>query len=201
MISNKKIGWILFCILGTSLMMTACRPSLGPDSERAPVATPTPTPTTIPGGVPDMPESASRCEGLSGVLELQLLVGPSEAVGLEPHAIGEIEFSIVSTEGSNTIEGANTISYKDVLAEEWGTYTVSFDMDITLGGVCTGEEGAEQLMVDVTMSGTQIVEVEADGFQGEYPWSGTHENALVFPLQEGATAEGDGWQLVLHINQ
>jgi hypothetical protein len=135
------------------------------------------------------------------VLELQLLVGPSEAVGLDPYAIGEIPFSVVSNEEPNLIKGANTISYEDVLVEEWGTFTVSFNMDITLGGVCSGEEGAEQLIVDVTMSGDQMVEVEAEGFQGEYPWSGTQENALVFPLQEGATAGGDGWQYVLHINQ
>ncbi len=133
------------------------------------------------------------------MFEVQLLVGPSEAVGLEPYAIGEIPFSVVSNEEPFFIEGTNSIAYDDVLVETWGTYTVSFNMDFTLTGECSGEVGAEQLMVDVTMSGEQLVKVEADEFQGEYPWSGTQEKALVFILQEGATARGEGWQLVLHI--
>jgi len=190
---NKKYTNVLFLTL--IVLIAACQQTKSIE------VTATPTPTVIPGGAPDTPENASLCEGLSGVLELQLLVGPSEAVGLEPFAIGEIQFLVTSTEKPYTIEGANTISYEDVLVEEWGTYTVSFNMDITLSGVCSGKEGAEQLMVDMTMSGDQLVKVESEGFQGEYPWSGTHENQLAFPLQEGATAGGEGWLLVLYINQ
>lgn len=190
---NKKYTNTLF--LSLIILMAACQQTKSTE------VTATPTPTVIPGSAPDMPKNASLCEDLSGMLELQLLVGPSEAVGLEPVAIGEIQFLVASAETPYTFEGANTISYEDVLVEEWGTYTVSFNMDITLSGFCSGEKDAEQLMVDTTMSGDQLVKVESEGFHGEYPWSGTHENQLTFPLQEGATAGGEGWQLVLHINQ
>jgi hypothetical protein len=201
--SNKKAGWILACVLGAELILTACGSSTRSNPEQTLSATPTPTPTVVPGsGLKSTPTPpASRCEGLSGVFELQLLVGLAEAVGLEPFAIGDIPFSVISAEKPYIIEGSNTVSYDDVLAEQWGTYTVSFYMDVTLGGECSGEEGAELLMVDVTMSGDQMVVVESEGFQGEYPWSGTHENTLTFPLEEGATASGEGWQLVLHLNQ
>ncbi len=195
----KKVNRNLFFILGTMLIMMACSLFSGQDTKPAPDLTPTPTPNIISGNITDTPESTNRCEGLSGVFEVQLLVGPSEAVGLEPYAIGEIPFSVVSNEEPFFIEGTNSIAYDDVLVETWGTYTVSFNMDFTLTGECSGEVGAEQLMVDVTMSGEQLVKVEADEFQGEYPWSGTQEKALVFILQEGATARGEGWQLVLHI--
>jgi hypothetical protein len=134
------------------------------------------------------------------MLELQLLVGPAEVVGLEPFTVGEIPFSVVTPKEPTIIEGANSISYEDILEEEWGTYSVSFNMDIILDGLCTGEEGAEQMLVNVSMSGDQMVEVKAEGFQGEYPWIGMHELELNFPLQEGATAQGEGWQFVLHIH-
>ena len=197
---DNKLNKFSIIIVGIALMMMACSLFSGADSESAPAATPTPTPAMIPGNITDIPQSISRCGGLSGVFEVQLLVGPSEAVGLEPYAIGEIPFSVVTAEKPFIIEGANSITYDDVLKEEWGTYTVSFNMDFTLTGECSGEAGTEQLMVDVTMSGDQLVEVDAGEFQGEYPWSGTQEKALNFPLQKGATARGEGWQLVLHMN-
>ena len=74
-------------------------------------------------------------------------------------------------------------------------------MDVAISGECGGDAGSEELNVHVEMSGEQMVEVRAEGFSGDYPWSGTHEKNLSFPLKEGATAEGDGWALVLHLNQ
>ena len=59
---------------------------------------------------------------------------------------------------------------------------------------------SEGLTVHVVMSGEQLVEGEVNGFQGDYPWSGTHEKDLSFSLQEGAYADGDGWALLLHLN-
>jgi len=41
--------------------------------------------------------------------------------------------------------------------------------------------------------------VDAQDFHGEYPWSGAHTLNLSFPQQEGATAQGEGWVVVLHI--
>ena len=47
--------------------------------------TPTPTaPAALPAGVEPNP-----CDGFSGVLDMQILVGPSEVAGLEPVAVGE----------------------------------------------------------------------------------------------------------------
>jgi hypothetical protein len=46
-----------------------------------------------------------------------------------------------------------------------------------------------------------MIEVRAEGFQGDYPWTGTHELNLSFPLEDGAIAEGEGWIFVLHLSQ
>ena len=197
--SKKRSGWFMLSILVTVLVMMACSLSSNPDSAPPVSPTPTPTPTVVAGQV-EPPQDTSRCEGLSGAFEMQLLVGPSDAVGLEPFAVGEIPFSVDATGDSYTVQGANNISYQEVLIKEWGTYTVSFDMDITISGECGGSAGAEQLNVHVEMNGEQLVEVESEGFQGDYPWSGTHSQDLSFPLQEGASAEGEGWALVLHLN-
>jgi len=201
MISDKGKGWIIFLILEISLALISCSLVTGFGSKPSPEATATPTPIMIAGSEIETPESTSRCDGLSGSLEAQLLVGPADAVGLEPLAVGEIPFSVVSSGEPYSVEGANSIEYDDVLIEEWGTYTVSFNMDVTFYGECSGAEGAEQLTGEVTMSGNQMVEVEAEGFQGEYPWNGTQEITLAFPLQEGATMSGEGWQFVLHLDQ
>ena len=45
-----------------------------------------------------------------------------------------------------------------------------------------------------------MVEVTADGFHQKYPWEGTHSMDLVLPLEEGASAEGEGWAFVLHLS-
>ena len=163
----------------------------------------TPTPTPFIGGAPGgvEPPETNRCEALSGELEMLVLVGPSEAVGLEPYAVGEIPFSVVSEGGSYVVQGGGSVSYEDVLQEEWGTFTVSVDMEAALDGECEGASGSEVLNVTIRMSGEQMVEVRAEGFQGDYPWSGTHELTLSFSLEEGATAEGEGWVFVLHLNE
>jgi hypothetical protein len=192
--SEKFLLWILV----TMLVMMAC--SLSSNVGSAPAGSPTPTPTVIAGQVEPPPPNTSRCDGLSGTFEVQLLVGPADAVGLEPFAVGEIPFSVEAAGESYALQGANKFFYQDVLTEEWGTYTVTFYMDASVNGDCSGSEGAEQLNVLVEMTGEQLVEVRADGFSGDYPWSGTHSQDLSFPLQEGASAEGEGWALVLHIN-
>jgi hypothetical protein len=69
----------------------------------------------------------------------------------------------------------------------------------TFEGECIGEPGSEELEIITEMSGEQIVEVRADGFQGDYPWSGTHTLYLTLPLEEGAVVEGEGCAFVLHL--
>ena len=190
---KNRQGRVQIGIIGIMLLLTACGLSSNLDT--------TPTPTPFSGGAPEVksPET-NRCEALSGELEMQVLVGPSEAVGLEPYAVGEIPFSVVSEGGSYVVRGGGAISYQDVLQEEWGTFTVSLDMEATLDGECEGTSGSEVLNLTIEMSGEQMVEVRAEGFQGDYPWSGTHELTFSFSLEDGATAEGEGWVFVLHLN-
>lgn len=163
--------------------------------------TPTPTPTAEPVVLPATPSPAvaSRCQGLAGTLEVQVLVGPAEAVGLEPVAVGNVPFRVTTQQPPYWVEGQAPITYEAVLAEAWGTYTVNMDLEMAVSGECQGEAGSELLDLVLDMSGEQLVVVESEGFQGEYPWSGTHALDLSFPLQEGATAEGEGWVVVLHL--
>lgn len=197
---EKKSGWFMLSCLVTVLVMMACSLSSDPGSAPPVSPTPTPTPTVIPGQVESPPANTSRCEGLSGTFEVQLLVGPADAVDLEPFAVGEVPFSVEAAGESYVVQGANKIFYQDVLTEKWGTYTVTFDMDASVNGDCSGSEGAEQLNVLAEMTGEQLVEVRADGFSGDYPWSGTHSQDMSFHLEDGASAEGEGWALVLHLN-
>jgi hypothetical protein len=161
----------------------------------------TPTPTAISGGRNTPLSRVDKCEGLGGSLEMQALVGPSEEVGLEPLAVGSIPFSVVSNEGVNLLQGSGAISYQDVLEKEWGTYTVNFNLETAINGTCASDNESGMLDIIVSMSGEQFVEVVSQGFQGEYPWSGSHEFNLSLPIIEGASAEGEGWLFVLHLNE
>ena len=168
-----------------------------------PTATPTPTPTPSPepqGPVVSVtPPAASRCEGLAGQLELQVLVGPAEAVGLEPVAVGTVPLAVTTSAPPYLVAGQGPISYEATLTQEWGTYAVTMDMQTAVQGECSGEAGSEQLNLVLEMAGEQLVVVDAEGFHGEYPWAGTQTRDLVFPLEEGATAQGEGWAVVLHL--
>jgi hypothetical protein len=200
--------WVKLATVAIIILMMACStistlsptPTTSPSS--SPIVSPTPTPTKVNQGAPEVQLSptASKCEGLSGELEMQVLVGPAEVVGLEPYVVGEIPFSVVSGGDTYIVEGGGAIVYQQVLEEDWGTYTVSLDMQSTIDGTCGGDAGSEVLNMTIEMSGEQIVEVRAEGFQGDYPWTGTHELNLSFPLEDGATANGEGWTFVLHLN-
>ena len=192
---------ITFLLLGVLLISLAC--SLTPGVVSTVIATPTPTPTVDFGGAPEEtePPVESRCAGLSGALEVQILAGPAAVVGLEPFGVGKVPFSVVSETPPYIIQGGGSITYHDMLQEDWGTYTVDMDLALTVTGECSGVPGAETLDLSVDLSGEQMVAVRAQGFEGDYPWSGSHSLPLRFPLMEGATAEGEGWAFVLHLNQ
>ena len=175
-------------------------PTPTPEAQEPLASTPTPTPTVGPLPEAVTPESVvSRCEGLAGQLEIQVLVGPADAVGLEPVAVGSVPFAVTGSEPPYLVRGQGPISYEDILQEEWGTYAVTMDLDNAVQGNCSGEEGGEQLDLVLEMTGNQLVVVESEGFQGEYPWSGTQTRELLFSLEEGATAQGEGWAIVLHL--
>ena len=209
----KKNLWPLLAILAVIASSVMCSPTEDeatqaptptptstpsgevPSPEPVPTATPTPV-TVLPGRATPAPTIASPCGGLSGSIEVRILVGPADAVGLEPYSVGSVPFAVTSSEPPYIVQGQGHLSYQDVLVEDWGTYEVTLDMDISLSGEC-GEEGLDLVL---EMSGSQLVEVTAEGFHQQYPWAGVHTLNLVFPLVEGSTAEGEGYILVLHLS-
>lgn len=163
----------------------------------SPTSTPTPTPQV---SIPLTPTSpATRCQDLTGQIEVKVLVGPADAVGLEPVAVGMVPFAVVSDQVPYLVQGSGALSYDDVLAQEWGTYAVTLEMTVDVGGECTGAGGSEQLLLTLEAAGDQLVVVDAGEFYGEYPWSGTNIFDLQFPLEDGASVEGEGYAFLLHL--
>ncbi|MGC9335014.1 MAG: hypothetical protein ACP5JJ_12750 [Anaerolineae bacterium] len=179
---------------------TTATPAPSAEPQAPATATPTPTPTLgpLPGVSTDEP-AASRCQGLVGQLEVQVLVGPAEAVGLEPAAVGSVPFAVTSAEPPYLVAGQGPISYEASLSQEWGTYAVTMDMETGVQGECRGDAGSEELALVLEMDGEQLITVDAGGQHWEYPWAGTQTRELAFPLEEGATAQGEGWAVVLHL--
>ena len=128
---------------------------------------------------------------------MSVLVGPSDAVGLEPAAVGQIPFATSGSEAPYPVSGSGTIDYAATLEKEWGSYTVTMNMVTGVTGSCSGAAGMEMLNLTVEATGDQLVVVTAEGFQGEYPWNGTHSFQLEFPLTNGATQSGEGWTFML----
>jgi hypothetical protein len=189
------------CGLGSSSEPDQPTPTATPEAAQ-PLATPTVTPTPTPPSPGSEPPTAeppsSPCSGHSGEIEVRVLVGPADAVGLEPVAVGGVPYAVTAGEEPYLVEGAGPISYADVLVEEWGTYEVTMDLQVTVSGECTAGPEGTQLALVLDMTGEQLTVVDSQGFHGEYPWAGSHSLDLTFPLEEGATAEGEGWAFVLH---
>ena len=195
---SRKIVWLLTWLL-IPLTLTACGLFGSTGNPTTQPADATATPTTIAGGTAASPTPEENpCEGLSGSLEMQILVGPSDAVGLEPVAVGDLPFSVVTEGRPYLVEGGGNLNYEDMLTAEWGTYTVTMDMLAEVSGECV-PDGQGSLDLNVTAQGEQLVEVEAEGFHGEYPWEGEQSLELAFPLVEGAQAQGEGWVFTLHL--
>ena len=79
-------------------------------------------------------------------------------------------------------------------------YEVTLDLRASISGEFAEGPDGPTLAMSIYMSGEQLVEVEADRFQGEYPWSGEVSLDLSFPVTDGATAQGEGWVLMLHLD-
>ena len=148
-------------------------------------------------GEPEPDGASVSCQGLSGALEVELLVGPADAVGLEPVAIGEIPFSV---EGGGQVAGSTYLTYENELEAEWGTFTVYFDGDVFLTGTCQDDDGGGVLDLTVEFVGDQLIEVNVGGVVQEYPWSGSADVAVSLPAQDGARDEGEGWAFVLRLD-
>jgi hypothetical protein len=206
-----KKRWLLVAlIVGGGIFALACStcgliPGLGGTATPTPPpplparATPTPTPTPAPVmGATATAVPNNRCAGLSASLEVQILAGPAAAVGLEPFAVGSVPLT-VSGQAPYAVSGSGPISYDQTLTENWGTYQVTMDMVLTVSGACQGESEPGTLQLHIEGSGSQLLEVKADQFHGTYPWEGSYAFDLSFPIEEGASAEGEGWGFVLHV--
>ncbi|MCB2202682.1 hypothetical protein KQH56_01615 [bacterium] len=161
---------------------------------------PTPTPTMMPGGG-ELPPGENPCEGLSGSVDLQLLVGPSEAVGLEPYTLASVPFSVTRDGEVYLVEGTGQlILYEDVLEAQWGSFSVQFDGDLRLSGTCVGMEMPGTLNLYLELDGEQMVVIVVDGNEMTYPWSGTPTLTASLPIRDEAEQSGEGWTLVLHLD-
>lgn len=180
------------------LLISACGNSTPIATQQA---TSTPTPTALAVADPPTPTTPpSLCEGLSGELEIQILVGPSEAVGLEPVSVGSIPFAVTTDQQPYLLQGSSSFDYADILIKEWGTYDVTMEMAGFITGTCVVDDQAGGLEISLELSGSQVLVVTADGFSQTYPWEGTLPFVYTFPLEEGAALEGEGYSIVLHLN-
>lgn len=181
---------------------TATSGAAGGGNAGAPTVTPPPTATAAPSPTPS--PTASPCEGVSGNLEVRVLVGPAAAVGLETHAVGSIPFS-VSPEGPPfAVDAGGHISFHDVLSEDEIHYDVSFEADVSFDGVCEIGPGGAQLLLGLVMAWDQVVEVTAEDFHEVYPADGENAADLTLPLIDGATASvggGEGMEVVLRLGR
>lgn len=186
-------GMVIFC---SSLVGCGVYSNVKPDAGQSPTAT-----STMAGGVfvTDIPEK-HPCEGLSGTFELQILVGPAEAVGLKPTSVGQIPFDVIPDGEIFTIRGGGPMDYYvETEKHEWGTYTVTFDGDVVVRGDCVSRDNGGMLNVNVVLNGEQNIEVNVEGNISNYPWSGVPQMTVNFPIEDGATREGEGWVLILHL--
>lgn len=185
-------------ILLVCFLITSCNLLSG--SNGGTVATP--TPTILPGGGVGQPEEPQNpCEGLTGTLEMQLLVGPSEAVGLTPYTFATIPFSVVKEGSVFLVQGNGPVEYyEDILEEEWGTYAVQFEGETMVSGTCVADDVSGTLNVYLQMEGEQMVIVVVEGVEYTYPWVGTPSLTASFPFEDGAQQAGEGWNLILHLD-
>jgi hypothetical protein len=195
---EKKLGvWILIILVIISTLGCNLLSSLGIGDGASEA---TPTPTILPGGSAGQ-TGENPCEGLSGSIELQLLVGPSEAVGLEPYTMASVPFEVTMDGEVYLVEGSGqTAFYQDVLEAEWGTYSVQFDGEIRISGTCVGAEAPGTLNLYLEMDGEQTVVVVVEGQEMTYPWAGMPTLMASFPIRDGAQQSGEGWTLILHLN-
>lgn len=196
--NQKKKYLTISVILIICLTGMGCRVFSGLGNQ----GNPTPTPT-LPGGgeVIEPTVGKNPCEGLTGTLELQLLIGPSDAVGLEPTTAARIPFAVENVDGEYRVSGSGPVDYyEDVYEAEWGSFTVTFEGETSINGDCISQGDRNELDIQVEMAGEQIVTVIVDGSETTFPWSGTPTIDASFPLMDGAQAQGEGWLLILHLN-
>jgi hypothetical protein len=195
---NQKV-WILFVLMLSGIVLLGCGLLSGLGGEDADHSTP--TPTELSGLENAFGEGENPCLGASGTLALQLLVGPSEAVGLEPITFVELPFAVDMVDNTYLVVGSGPVQfYEDVYEADWGSFSVTFEGETLLEGVCHPVPEPGMLEVTLTMTGQQTVVVNVEGVETTYPWSGSPTIQASLPLVEGAEAAGEGWTLILHLD-
>ena len=197
-----KISWRTWSVLIIIILSSAGCGIFSRSTEELPqVSDPTPTPTTQGGIIPTKSSSGNPCHDLSGNIELQILVGPSEAVGLAPLTVGEIPFVVIREGDSYKVEGGGPLdAFIESHNTAWGTYTVTFDGDTMLNGECLFSDDDPVINIMVEMMADQNIEVVYEGQTMNYPWSGTRQIEVSLPILEGAQQGGEGWNLILHLD-
>jgi hypothetical protein len=196
-IVNRKPFPLLFYIIFTIAILVGCTLPTATTASDVQKTT-TVTPTSLGLLTPEFTLTPNPCQGLSGEIEIEILVGPAEAVGLEPLSIGKIPFTIANQK-PYTIQGKTHLSYNKTMNYDWGTYTVILEMDADLAGECVLAEAGNSLNLAVTLSGNQNVVVVYKLVPETFPWTGTATVNTSFPIQDNATAKGEGWIFVLHL--
>jgi hypothetical protein len=197
--SFSRFSFFFITLLLAVALLGCSKPS---PQEAGPSSDTTPTPTEFAGGAVVTPaEGQNACEGLTGTLELQLLIGPSEAVGLSPYTFATIPFQVIHEGDSYLVQGGGPVEYyEDILTADWGSFAVTFEGDTAVQGECLASDGDGTLDVIVEMVGQQTVVVTVEGMETTYPWEGSPTVEATFPLVEGAQVSGEGWNLTLHLN-
>ena len=207
---NNRIVTLIFLSL-LLLAMMSCSRTTSPGGGKA---TPTPTPTAInsPTGektktvtpaapgllTPEITLTPSPCKGLSGELEVEVLVGPAAAVGMPPFSIGVIPFTVSSQE-PYTMQGKTHLSYNKTVYIGPNSYTVTLELDAVLTGECGVDNGINSLNMAVTLSGEQNIVAVIELVPHTFPWKGTTTINASLPIQDGATANGEVWIFILHL--
>jgi hypothetical protein len=113
----KSVGVFIVLLTMACALTSNIEPTATPKPPSSHSPSQTPTPTIIAGGELEGTESPpqSRCDGLSGELEMQILGGPAEAAELEPLAVGSIPFTVVAEGNGYVVQGGGAISYQETL--------------------------------------------------------------------------------------
>lgn len=200
MILRKNRLLVLLSIILVAVTIQSCtlQSSLGTNAS----SDATPTPTEFVGDMVVTPSDPNDpCANLSGTLELQLLIGPSEAVGLSPYTFATIPFQVVQEGNVYIVEGSGAVEYyEDILTADWGSFAVTFDGVTSVTGECVPSDSGGTLDTLIEMNGQQLVVVTVEGVEYSYPWEGSPQVEATFPLLEGAQVDGEGWSLILHLN-
>ena len=104
--NRSSFGVIIFLIVLVTFSSCNNQSPAGED----PTVTPTPT-NVIQVVPPTNTPTPSKCAGLAGELEVMVLVGPAEVVGLEPHSVGSIPFTVTTDGAPYILQGGGDLVY------------------------------------------------------------------------------------------